>query len=184
MDPTLARELEEWKKTFQAELLAQLEQLRRDDDIYGFGVEVPEDLGNLGIATTAGRESKLGLGQKLLSLVWLDRRYSPVEWGDYLPNAQAYRRTYEQLDQISRNHRSRFISESSEYTDEGVEFRDALYAACLDAMAHCDSAGAFGHIWFKIIFLSDGEHPIVRESFYRLNRGRSLKEAARLYGNP
>src|SRR5205814_1648483 len=74
-----------------------------------------------------------------------------------------------------------FISQTSEYTAEGLEFRDALYSACLDVMADCDSVGAFGSIWFKIIFLSDGEHPIERKSFNRLNSGRARKEAHLLY---
>ncbi len=48
-------------------------------------------------------------------------------------------------------------------------------------MVDCDSEGAFGDIWFQVIFLSDGEHPIVRKSFNRLNTGRAKKEASLLY---
>ena len=180
MNATIAAELQEWKAIFKEELLSQLEELRADNDIYGFAVEVPDDLANLGIITSIGRESQL-IGEKPGSLQWLDRRYSPHEW-QFLPNAKPYGRSCDRLEEMCRRYRSVFIAaDSSEYTPEGLEFRDALYSTCLDVMSECDAAGAFGSIWFKIIILSDDEHPIVRESFHRLNRGRSLKEAARLY---
>lgn len=179
MNATIGAELQKWKATFKAESLLQLESLRADEDIYGLAVEVPDDLGNLGIITAIGRESKL-IGEKPGSRVWLDRRYSAGEW-EYLPNVMAYGRSCEQLEEIGRHHKSVFITDASEYTPEGVEFRDALYSACLEVMAECDAAGAFGPIWYKIITLSDDEHPIVREAFHRLNRGRALEEAARLH---
>lgn len=179
MNAAIAADLQEWKAIFREELLAQLEVLRADADIYGFAVEVPDDLGNLGIISAVGRESRL-IGEKPGSRAWLDRRYSTGEW-EYVPNAIAYGRSCERLEDIGHRYRSLFISDSSAYTPEGLEFRDALYSACLDVMAECDTAGAFGPIWYKIITLSDDEHPIVRESFHRLNRGRSLEEAAQLF---
>lgn len=178
MNATIAAELQEWKAIFKEELLSQLETLRADNDVYGFAVEVPDDLGNLVIITAIGRESQL-IGEKPGSLVWLDRRYTPVEWRGYEPNASG--RSCERLEEIGRRYGAVFSDDSCEDTPEGVEFRDALYSTCLDVMAECDAEGAFGHIWYKIICLSDDDHPIVRESFHRLNRGRSLEEAARLY---
>ena len=59
MDTDIATNLQSWRATFKQELSAQLETLRNDEDIYGFTVEVPEDLSNLGIISAIGRESKL-----------------------------------------------------------------------------------------------------------------------------
>lgn len=179
MKSNIATDLATWKATFKKELSAQLETLRTDKDIYGFAIEVPEDLANPGIISAVGRESTLSGGQAGSSF-WLDRRYSPVEW-KYLPNGKAFGGSCGQLEEIARNYRNIFSSDTCEYTSEGIEFRDALYSACLDVMVDCDCEGAFGHIWFKVIFLSDAEHPIVRKSFNRLNTGRARKEASLLY---
>ena len=180
MNSAITSDLQAWKGVFSRELSTQLEQLREDQDIYAFALEVPEDLGNPDISTVVGRESKL-IGEKRGSLTWLNRRYSPVEWGDYLPNAIAFHQTNDLLEQICNRHKSVFSDEEGDDTPEGLEFQDALYSACLEVMAQCDAEGSFGHIWFKIIFMSDGEHPIIRESFLRLNTGRGLKEAAVLF---
>jgi hypothetical protein len=177
MKPNIATALRTWTATFKKELSAQLETLRTDEDIYGFAVEVPEDLANLGIISAIGRESKLS-GEQAGSSYWLDRRYSPVEW-DY--DGSAFGASCNQLQEIACKYRHVFISDTCEDTTEGIDFRDALYSACLDVMVDCDSEGVFGHIWFKVIFLSDGEHPIVRKSFNRLNTGRAKKEASLLY---
>jgi hypothetical protein len=179
MQPNILADLATWKATFQKELSAHLEDLRTDEDIYGFALEVPQDLYEPGIISAIGRESKLS-GERSGSSIWVDRRYSPVEW-EYVPNAKSFGASCDQLAEIARNYRNVFISESCEDTTEGNEFRNALYSACLDVMADCNSAGAFGPIWFKIIFLSQGEHPIVRQSFNRLNTGRAKKEAHLLY---
>lgn len=179
MDTNIAAKLRTWKAIFKRELSKELETLRNDEDIFGFAVEAPEDLANLRVVSAIGRESKLA-GEQTGSSFWLDHRYSPVEW-DYLPNGTAYSESCDQLEEIAGNYRGVFISETSEYTTEGIEFRDAFYAACLDVMVDCNSEGAFGHIWFKVIFLSDGEHPIVRKSFNRLNTGRAKREASLLY---
>src|SRR5687767_912643 len=121
MKANIARDLETWKATFKKELSTQLESLWTDDDIYGFAVEVPEDL-NLGIISAIGRESKLARAQAGSSF-WIDRRYAPVEW-DYLPNGNTFSASCDQLEEIARNYHNVFISETCEYTTEGIEFRD------------------------------------------------------------
>src|SRR6186713_1967642 len=132
MQPNIAADLETWKATFRQELTAELETLRTDNDIYGFGIVAPEDH----IMSAIGRESKLS-GEQTGSSFWIDRRYSPVEW-DYLPHA--FGESCDQLAEISSKYQKVFISETCEHTPEGMEFREALYSACLDVMSECDSA--------------------------------------------
>ena len=105
-----------------------------------------------------------------------------MEWDGYLPNAVAYEQTHEILERIDQTWHGTLIDpETCEYTPVGEAFRDALYGTCLDVMAACDAAGEFGGIWYKVVTLSDDEHPVIGESFRRLNRGRAAEEAAGLY---
>src|SRR5262245_27197284 len=126
MQSDIATALAAWKATFKQELSAHLETLRTDEDIYGFAIEVPQDLFEPGIISAIGRESKLS-GEQAGSSVWLDRRYSPAEW-EYVPNAKALGASCDQLAEIARDYRNVFISETCEDTAAGNEFRDALYS--------------------------------------------------------
>lgn len=180
MDPALAAELAQWKTVLMEELSAHLLTLREDSDIYGFALELPEDLSNMGVISSIGRESKLE-GSKPGSRMALSLRYEPGDW-ESIPNGKTFSDSCDGLYQIGEKYSDRFVNDTTwEYTPEAEEFREALYAACLDTMAECDQNGLFGSIWYKVLTLSDAEHPIVAESFYRLNRDRALEEAARLY---
>ena len=71
MPPDLAADLAAFRRSLlRSELSSQLTELRDDPDIFGFAVEVPEDLGNLSIMTAVGRESNL-VGEQPDSAVWL-----------------------------------------------------------------------------------------------------------------
>src|SRR5688572_8588259 len=75
----LSERFDEWSRLLQLELAQILEPLGRDEGNYGFALAVPEDAGSACLMYAVGNESKL-VGEKPGSLVWLDRRYSPVEW--------------------------------------------------------------------------------------------------------
>ncbi len=180
LDPKLADELKQWKKILFEELSAHLAVLREDTDIYGFALELPEDLSNMGIISAIGRESALD-GEQPNSRMWLCRRYGSGEW-EYVPNGKTFPETCNKLEAIGETYSEAFVDDATfEYTPGGEAFVGALYTTCLETMEECDERGLFGSIWFKLLSLSDAEHPIVTESFYRLNQGRALQEAAQLY---
>ena len=179
----VSSQLREWQATLERELTAHLSTLRTDPDIFGYALEAPEDLGNLHLMTAIGRESKLA-GEEPDSEYWVGRRYSPVEWDGYVDDSNVFAESNAQLESMQSKFAPVFIDDECSFTRLGTRFQRSLHNACLDAMAQCDAEGAFGSIWFKVIFFSDGESPVVRKSFNRLNRGRARKEANELYNGP
>jgi len=179
----VSSQLREWQATFKRELTAHLSTLRTDADIFGYALEVPEDLGSLHLITAIGRESKLA-GEEPDSEYWISRRYSPVEWDGYVHDSTVYAESNAGLESMQSQFANAFCNDDCTYTRLGNRFQRSLHNACFDAMAQCDAEGAFGSIWFKIIVLSDGDAPVIRKSFNRLNRGRARKEAHLLYNGP
>ncbi len=179
LPPDLAADLAAFQREFTKELSALLAELRADPDVYGFAVELPEDFSNLAMGATVGRETLL-VGEQAGSAAWLDRRYSPVEW-DYL-TAAPWERTQDALAAIEAKAEGLlFDEEEYEDTPIGEEFREALYRTMLDVMLAADAAGEFGTVWYKMLFFSDNDDPIVAEAFRRLNSGRALREAAAIW---
>ena len=179
LPPDLAADLAAFRREFTKELSALLAELRADPDVYGFAVQLPDDFSNLSIGATVGRESRL-VGEQAGSMAWLDRRYSPVEW-DYLTDAPIERTQAALAAVEAKAEGLLFDEEEYEDTPIGGEFREALYRTMLDVMLAADAAGEFGSIWYKMLFFSDDDDPIVAEAFGRLNRGRALREAAAIW---
>ena len=179
MNPAIASDLQEWKEVLLRELIVLATEMRKDEDIYGFALRIPEDIAAPEVCAAVNRESNLR-GESRGSLTWLERRYCPNEW-EALPNAKFLGESCRRLAATYDAHRNALLDPSFEYTSEGLEYRERVFSLCLDAMARCHVDGAFGHIWYKVLWISDAEHPVVSESFYRLNSGRALEEAARLF---
>lgn len=176
----LSRHFDEWTSLLQLELSQILEPLGRDTGNYGFALAVPEDAGSACIMYAVGNESRM-VGEKPRSLAWLERRYSPAEW---VENWSDLNKTTDALQAIVAEFELRTSTASlseSEIDEAHDEFITNCATACMNAMLQCDREGLFGHIWYKVLFMSDGEHPVLAEAFKKLNRGRALKEAARLY---
>ncbi len=51
----------------------------------------------------------------------------------------------------------------------------------MDALLTCEREGVFGSLWYKVLVMSDDEHPVLAEAFRKLNSGRALTEAAPLF---
>jgi len=176
----LSGHFDEWTRLLQLELAQILEPLGRETGNYGFALAVPEDVGSACLMYAVGNESRL-VGEKPKSLVWLDRRYSPIEW---VENWSDVTRSTEALEEIVAEFRLRTSAASldeSELDEAHDGFLSDCATACMNAMLHCDREGLFGPIWYKVLSMSDSEHPVLAEAFRRLNRGRALKEAAPLF---
>lgn len=176
----LSEQFDEWTRLLQLELAQILEPLGRDAGNYGFALAVPEDSGSACLMYAVANESKL-VGEKPGSLVWLDRRYSAVEW---VQNWSSVDRATDALQEIVAEFESRRSAASLsefEIDESHDEFISDCATACMNAMLQCDREGLFGQIWYKVLFMSDNDHPVLTEAFRKLNSGRALKEAAPLF---
>lgn len=162
----------DFRKPLKTELTPLLAQLAGDSDNYGFALAIPSDYGSAFMVYAVGKESNLKTDS-------LDNRYSPVEWTpSWMPLADANDALQEAV--------ARF-SAAYEIVDD--EEREALHdrfiadcaTACLEVLQELDEEGIFGSIWYKVLDMSDEEHPVVAEAFRRLNTGRARSEAAPLF---
>ena len=169
LPPNLAVDLAAFREAFSAELSAVLAGLRDDPEVFGFGIDLPEDLSNLGwFGVHVGREGDTG-GADPGSLTWKDRRYSPLEWGGEM-RADEWINSGDRLEAIGTRWADDFIDdESAEDTPVGAAFLEALYDLFLDVTAEKADAGEFGGISYRVLFFNDEEGPITRRSLDRLN---------------
>ncbi|MGI9378467.1 MAG: DUF4303 domain-containing protein [Methyloligellaceae bacterium] len=167
-------------KVLQGELKAIIESFANEDGNYGFALAIPEDAGSACLMYAVGNESKL-VGEQAGSRVWLDRRYSPVEWVDDWADLP---RSNDVLERIVVDFESK-TSVPKMNDAESDEAHDQFIAdcakTCMEAMLACERQNLFGKIWYKTLFMSDDEHPILVEAFQKLNNGRALTEAAPLF---
>src|SRR5262245_11300369 len=110
----LSKEFDEWTQLLQAELAEILEPIGRDQSNYGFALAIPEDAGSACLMYAVGNESKLA-GERPGSVVWLDRRYSPVEW---VQNWSPVPRSTDALEEIVNEFNSRTETLDQAVVDE------------------------------------------------------------------
>ena len=160
-----------------ADLLEALPPLAKDPDVYGFALFVPGDAGAAGMMHAAGRESAVTAAPG--TAVETDQRYSPVEWE---PTPASMRAANDVLDELARRFEAACESLSEE---DGAathdRFIDRCAEAALTAMRRRKDAGSFGTIWYRVLTMSDDEHPVLKAAFEQLNEGRALEEARPLY---
>lgn len=177
MKSKVSSDLLQWQVMLKDELASTLTEFRDDPTIYGFALGVPDDIGCPGLMYAVGREAKL-VKEKKGSSKWLDRRYSAVEWTD---NWSSLNDSSDELERIYAKHRELTPPDSPDCDEEDDNYQDDCLTACLNAMLACNSEGLFGNIWYKILWMSDSEHPILGKAFRELNQGRALSEAAYLF---
>ncbi len=61
------------------------------------------------------------------------------------------------------------------------EFISQCAYCCLGVLEECNRNGLFGSIWFKVLDMSDEEHPAVAESFRRLNSAEVQERGAAFF---
>lgn len=177
MSLDLTEDWRQWTQQLEAELEEILTPLGREGDNYGFALAVPEDVGSAAMMFAVGKESNL-VGEKPKSLIWRERRYSPLEW---VENWSAVPRATDALQTLVEKWQSCAAAESlanEEFDEAHDRFITECATASLEAMQHCNRRGNFGGIWYKVLFMSDSIHPVLVQAFQELNTGRALKEAA------
>ena len=159
------------------EIASILPTLVTDPDIFGFAVFVPEDAGAAHMVYTFGKESKITA--KPGSPYALDQRYSPIEWIDTPPSLDASNDVLETI-----------VEEFDKLTeamsvDEGDAAHEIFIEHCarsaLTAMQRRLDANSFGSIWYRVLMMTDGEHPVLNQAFESLNSGRALEEAKYMF---
>ena len=181
MNDALAAELAAFREAFSRELSAVLAELRADPEVFGFGIDLPEDFSNLGgFCAFVGREDVTGAATPG-TVAWATRRYVPVEWGDGMKGAP-WSDTGDRLEAIQETLEEVLPGESDEETPEEVELRDALYDTFLGVMAEKADAGEFGGVGYRVLLFNDDDHPITRRSLDRLNDPATAAAAADALG--
>lgn len=160
-------------EALDAELTTILAPLAADEDVYGFAIFVPEDVGSACLVYTYGRESKLAGKTGTFAL---DARYSPIEWIDSLPPLDGSNDVLEQLVEQFSAECDAMSPEESDAANE-VFLGDCARAA-LAAMKRHHDRGTFRSIWFRVLAMTDDEHPVLSEAFEALNADEVREEAS------
>ena len=178
LPPDLAADLAAFREAFSRDLSAALDGLRDDPSVFGFGIDLPEDLSNLGwFGVHVGREGVTGTADPG-SMTWKDRRYSPLEGGEAMRPAE-WTDSGDRLEKIGDQWTDQFIDDdTAEDSPTGAAFREALYDIFLTVTAEKADAGEFGGISYRVLFFNDDEHPITRRSLDRLNEPETAAAAA------
>ena len=160
-------------ESLKKELTQVLATLANDQDNFGFSLSVPSDYGSAFLAYSIGKESNL-------TIDYLDFRYSPVEWMDtWLPLGDANNSLNAVVQEFSIG--CAMVVDYGERDRLHDQFISDCANVCLEVLHECNEQGLFGCIWYKVLHMSDEDHPVVAESFHRLNSGRALKEAGSLF---
>lgn len=163
----------DFREPLQAELTKVLAPLAEDADNYGFALAVPSDYASAFLVYAIGKESALASDS-------VDYRYSPVEWmPTWLPLSSANEALERAVERFNAEYERIEDAEAQDQMHD--QFISDCAIACLEVLEDCDRAGLFGKIWYKVLDMSDEEHPIVAKSFRSLNSGRALAEAAPLF---
>jgi len=156
------------------ELASILPTLANDSDIFGFAVFVPEDVGSAMFMYAVGRESKITAKPGTISEN--DQRYSPIEWSDDGP--ETFEAANDLLDSIANEFETLSENMGEEEADKAHdEFIDGCARSAMTAMQRRLERDSFGKIWYRVLMMTDDEHPVLRQAFESLNTGRSLTEA-------
>ena len=159
------------------EITELLQKISVDPDNFGFALAVPTDYGAACIVYAVGKNSASGpYGNLSRSFI-----YTPVGW---VQNWTGMPRTNEALDEIVERFRETYsaMEDGKEKNQVHDEFISQCAYCCLGVLEECNRNGLFGNIWFKVLDMSDDEHPAVAESFRRLNSGKVLEEGAEFFG--
>ena len=160
-------------ETLDGELASILPPLASDSDVFGFAIFVPEDAGAACLMYTFGRES--GIKAEPGTVTEADQRYSPIEWIGTLPGFEA---SNEILDSIVGEFDRITENMSDEDADEAHDtFIDCCTRSAMSAMQRRMDADSFGSIWYRVLMMTDDEHPVLKQAFESLNDGRALAEA-------
>ena len=174
MNPIASLDFDPLTEALDIELASILPPLANDSDIFGFAVFVPEDVGSAMLMYAVGRESKITA--KPGTVTEKDQRYSPIEWSDDAP--ETFEASNELLDSIANQFEAATATMSEEESDKAHDkFIDCCARSAMSAMQRRLEADSFGQIWYRVLMMTDDEHPVLKQAFQSLNTGRALTEA-------
>ena len=160
--------------TLDNELASILPQLANDSDVFGLAVFVPEDAGSAMLVYAVGREARITAEPG--TITEKDQRYSPVEWSDDGP--EAFEASNDVLERITEEFEAICENMEDKDADEAHDaFIDCCARSAMNAMQRRMDAGAYGSIWYRVLMMTDSEHPVLKQAFESLNTGRALEEA-------
>lgn len=167
---------DEFRSVLKQELTQILSALSTDKDNYGFALAVPSDYGSAALFYAVGKESKLREEGKN----HFAYRYSPVEW---MPTWLWPSDSNEALGKVVESFTAQYrtVDDPERKNQMHDDFISDCASACLDVLQECNDAGLFGNVWYKVLEMSDEEHPVVAQAFRSLNSGRALEEASPLF---
>lgn len=179
MNPVASLDFDRLTEAIDVELSTILPPLAEDPDVFGFAIFVPEDAGAAFLVYTFVRESNITA--KPGSRMEKDQRYSPIEW---IPTLPAFRHANTVLEALVEDYEQCKQEMTEEQLGEGHGiFIDMCARSALDAMQRRMKSGSFGSIWYRVLAMTDDEHPVLNQAFRALNTGRALKEAQFMYSD-
>jgi len=160
--------------TLDDELVSILPALASEPDVFGFAIFVPEDAGAAVLMYSIGRESRISA--KPGTITEADQRYSPIEWMEDSP--ASFGASDELLGSIAEEFEKITENMSEEEADKAHDtFIECCARSALVAMQRRLAADSYGSIWYRVLMMTDDEHPVLKQAFESLNTGRALTEA-------
>ncbi len=164
---------------FETALAMHLQDFRSDGDTYGYAILLGEDIGMCNaIAVTSKETDVAAIGDANFAN---DFRYIPDEWQHW--HQDAFRDFNSKLDEVYALFRQRCPQTQGvyQYNEHELKYLQDVYDMYLNAAAKCVKDGAFGDVWYRVIWISDCGRSIIADSFYQLNQGRAIDEAAEYF---
>lgn len=164
------------QKALLEDMTELLQKIAVDADNFGFALAVPTDYGAACIFYAIGKNSALGpQGKHSEGFI-----FTPVQW---VQDWTGMPRVNNALDEIVERFRETYsvMPDGDEKNRMHDDFISECAYCCLEVLEECDRNGLFGSIWFKILDMSDEEHPAVAESFRRLNSEQVQERGAAFF---
>ena len=179
MPSKVQQEMSDLIPIFEQALTSHLQLFVSDPEVYGYAVLVGEDIDQCGAIAVTNRESDLS--EYLGSEEEPEYRYIPDEWQHW--HQDAFTQFNAKLDSVYEVFRSRCPDDLDvfEYNEDEMNYLTDVYHVYLSAMKSCQDAGAFGSIWYRVIWISDSDRFIIGKSFNELNEGRAIDEAGHFF---
>ena len=163
----------------QSAIKVHVEQIQTDSDVYGYALMLGEDIDQCNVIAVTNAESALADHKETEEEA--DYRYLVDEWQDW--HHDAFSSFNAQLDDVYEQFRDSCPEDEDResYSDEEVEYLKDIYELYFQAMKTVVGQGAFTSIWYRMIWISDSDRPIIQQAFYGLNSGKPIDEACQFF---
>ena len=164
---------------FETALTSHLEKFCNDGNTYGYAILLGEDIDSCDAIAVTSLETDVAnvADPDFIN----DFRYLPDEWQHWHPNA--FDDFNRKLNDVYLLFRERCPKDPENFTFSESEkvYLGNVYKMYLDTALNCLQRGAFGDIWYRVIWISDSDYSIIADSFHQLNSGRVIEEAGEYF---